>query len=553
MVAKSLLSLLVYICFLLFAFTFCIQAQNVKGKPSSYFIPGTYIDEKGNLISGDFDPDYTNKNALLVKVRILDTSVKALFNTQDESPDVYPQVYIAGAYYDLSGKAVNGFLKYTLDKDFVWFKADKNANGEKIKTDSCIGFVIGPDSFPVITRVKNGNDPQEGNAKFKKEFALFYDRINDVAIYRSNRSLLGNFSNETFYIKPDSSEYSIYFPNQLTGNEQFEALFQFKNRKANPIFRNRLDNTEVIDLISLLRLDNIYRQDKKMFLDSAWNYLIDSTNALYYAKVTGIADSIVSMKFFDMMDGAIFQGNFIYDINGMKDGTFIYYDANGEVRKRIVYTENEPDTTILYHANGKVHLAFTMKRKTPKYYMVQNENGEQELTSEGTGTDHFYDEGRKRMINYSFKENRMIEAFYTDSTGKDIYQYCGNDNADFNYEIQNLINKEYTYPRKALARNHTGYMLIRCMVEPDGMVSDYDLIRGIDRDCDSTFLKYFSLVKEFKHFSSGKVQGRKVRQEIIIPVCFKAEFLSNRNFYKTGFKKNIGSVPLIYVAPFKTE
>ena len=53
-------------------------------------------------------------------------------------------------------------------------------------------------------------------------------------------------------------------------------------------------------------------------------------------------------------------------------------------------------------------------------------------------------------------------------------------------------------------------MLIKCMVEPNGMVSDLNVIRGIDSECDSTFRNYFSIVKEYKHFRPGKINRKKV-------------------------------------------
>jgi hypothetical protein len=513
-------------CFLLFLISFQANAQQKNGDELYNFISGIYIDDKGNLITDHFDPDYETEAPLFAKAKL-------------------PGIFIPGVYYDLAGKKTEGWLKYSFDKDKISFKNDKGSEATELITSLCTSYVLGPDSFVAIKYYKN-NDSESGKDLIS-EFALVIDRVDRVKFYKSFRNQNGNLNRGSFFMKHDTSIFSHHiYENDISSDKYASSVFEVNKKIISPIFSKCFNTTEHIDLVALHRNEYKLRNNEKVFFDLSWNYILDSSKAAYYANVVDIKDSIVSLRFFRNDNEIVFQGNFSFDLPGTKSGQFIYYYPNGSIRKKVIYTENKPDTTIIYHTNGKPHFSYCIKNRRPFYYSVFNRSGESEITREGFGIHVFYDSLGGRVLNYCFKEHRLTEAFYVDSNGVKTYQYCGKGNAIFKYAIQGLMNKEYHYPRRSLANNHNGYMLIKCFVEPNGMVSDFNVIRGIDAACDSSFSNFFSIVKEYKHFSSGIADGKKVRQEIVIPVYFKADFFSAKYFYKTELPIERNTNPVMF-------
>ena len=399
-------------------------------------------------------------------------------------------------------------------------------------------YVLGPDSFVAI-KYKN-------KEKTISEFALVIDKVSEITFYKSFHGINGNIQKGSFFIKYDGATYCLSLDDPLMLDKNAASVFGSDKRSTNRIFSENLNKTDHIDLVALYRNEYKHRNNERLFFDSVWNYVPDSSKGVYSAKVLGVKDSIVSLRFFRRDNSILFEGNFGFDLSGTRNGTFFYYDTLGKVRKKVVYTDNLQDTVIIYYGNGITHFAYKIKHNRPYFYNVRDSKGEPEITREGFGKHVFYDSLGGRMLNYYFKDYRLTEAFYVDSNEKKVYQYCGQGNALFKYAIQGLMNKEYHYPRRSLAQNHHGYMLIKCMVEPNGMVSDLNVIRGIDSECDSTFRNYFSIVKEYKHFRPGNIDRKKVHQEVIISIYFKADYFNAKDFYKTELPIERNTSPVMF-------
>ena len=81
-----------------------------------------------------------------------------------------------------------------------------------------------------------------------------------------------------------------------------------------------------------------------------------------------------------------------------------------------------------------------------------------------------------------------------------------------------FIYSEIKYPVYALRSRVEGRVFIEFVVEKDGSLTDFEVIRGIGAGCDEEAIRVLKLAPKWK---PGKQRGRPVRVRMILPVIFK--------------------------------
>jgi TonB family protein len=109
--------------------------------------------------------------------------------------------------------------------------------------------------------------------------------------------------------------------------------------------------------------------------------------------------------------------------------------------------------------------------------------------------------------------------------------------------LQKLITEKVKYPVQSIQNSIHGYVLLKCIIDPSGIVSEINLTKGLDSDCDQAILDFLTCFKTEIYWNPGKVDGKAVKQEIIIPIDFSIiETSSYRNHYynfNTWFFQNM--------------
>ena len=82
------------------------------------------------------------------------------------------------------------------------------------------------------------------------------------------------------------------------------------------------------------------------------------------------------------------------------------------------------------------------------------------------------------------------------------------------------IAKQVKYPAEAKKAGAYGRVFIGFIVEPDGSLSDFKVLRGIGFGCDEEALR---VVKSMPKWQPGMQRGKAVRVKYLVPVNFKLD------------------------------
>ena len=175
------------------------------------------------------------------------------------------------------------------------------------------------------------------------------------------------------------------------------------------------------------------------------------------------------------------------------------------------------------------------------YKLIYDESEKNVLDSSGNGIAAFFDLINKRKINYEFKANKLVSTHYIDSENNKVYQLCPK-NAEIKgvKSLQKSIKEFIIYPEESVRRDNHGILLVKCIIEPSGLVSDISIVKGIDSYCDNAVLDYLDLFKVEVHWKSAKVWDNPVKQEIIVPIDFSINKNSSyrNNYYNNWYLNN---------------
>ena len=83
-----------------------------------------------------------------------------------------------------------------------------------------------------------------------------------------------------------------------------------------------------------------------------------------------------------------------------------------------------------------------------------------------------------------------------------------------------FLAKNIVYPSSAISANKQGIVYVKFIVEKDGKLDNFQVVRGVSPELDSTALK---AVKEMPQWKPGKQDGKYVRIFVVVPVSFSLE------------------------------
>lgn len=81
-----------------------------------------------------------------------------------------------------------------------------------------------------------------------------------------------------------------------------------------------------------------------------------------------------------------------------------------------------------------------------------------------------------------------------------------------------FISENIKYPQSAMEKGIEGKCYIQFVIDVDGSITNVELLRGFDEECDAEALRVVNLMPKWK---PGKKDGKPVRVNYMIPVAFK--------------------------------
>jgi hypothetical protein len=387
---------------LIVTFSCCINAQNIT---TNYEI-GSFVDYNKKIISGYFDFDYEPKIALNV-------SYSAVENFQK------------GSYYDNNGLKVNGLLKYSQIDRELKFKLNEKDEEKSIKADKSNGYVIGIDTFSVVKNVIVMGVFGE-KISGKVEFAENIENVAGMKFYKF-MALAPNGSPYFKYIVKISDDADfVTFP---SGNGKFRMMAAdvFRN---DPVLKTQIENgkygeKDIPSIIKIYKYRKLYEKGQNIFYNSFRDETNNTDKSTYYSKIVSVQDSIFHIAHFFKNDVKIYEGNFTSFYPHYKQGDFLFYFPNGEVRRKLTYKNNKPKKAVEFFENGKIHRVYDiLEFGTVIYKLVYNEHNVNVLDARGNGNEMFLDAVTGKKITYEYENQKLKSAYFTDFNGERVYQVC---------------------------------------------------------------------------------------------------------------------------------
>jgi protein TonB len=90
----------------------------------------------------------------------------------------------------------------------------------------------------------------------------------------------------------------------------------------------------------------------------------------------------------------------------------------------------------------------------------------------------------------------------------------------FSYNMRQYLAENIHYPDSAIVHNIEGRIVVKFVVNEDGHISDCEVIKGIDKDCDEEALR---VVKSMPRWNPGMQDGKAVKVYFNQPIVFKLE------------------------------
>lgn len=87
-------------------------------------------------------------------------------------------------------------------------------------------------------------------------------------------------------------------------------------------------------------------------------------------------------------------------------------------------------------------------------------------------------------------------------------------------ELMSFLSKNIKYPASAMAKNVQGRVIVQFVVEKDGTLTEFKVMRSVDPDLDAEALR---VMKEMPKWKPGMQRGQVVRVKYTVPVTFRLQ------------------------------
>ncbi|TRX38359.1 energy transducer TonB [Flavobacterium restrictum] len=477
---------------------------------------GCFVDYNKKIINGYYDFEYEPKTSLNVSYQASENFTK-------------------GYYFDNNGLKVNGLLKYSQSDRELKFKINEKDVEKSIRASESKGYIIGIDTFSVVKNViviGVFGDKLSG----KSEFAENIENIGGKQFYKFIAEAANRSSYAKYIVKQsEASDFETFQSNKGKFKKLAADIFGSDPILKSDIENGKYDEEDIPSMIKIFKYRKLYGRDQKIFYNSSWDETDNHDEGAYYAKIESVQDSIFHLSYFFKNDIKIYEGDFTSFYPHKKKGVFVFYYPNGKIRKQINYINNKPKNVIEYFINGGIHRRyFYLEEDKIMYTQVNNDQGVSIFGSKGSmGKETFNDVITGKDVTYEFKDQQVKNVYYNDVNGDKVYQLCEkNAKPDDFKDLQKLINDKLKYPTESVQKYNHGYALMKLIVEPSGLVSEVELVKGVDMFCDVAINEFLSQFKNQIIWKPGKVDGVNVRQEIILPIDFSIiDTSSYKNHY----------------------
>lgn len=409
-----------------------------------------------------------------------------------------------------------------------------------------VRITVGIDSFPVKYEINQNLRPDCDlealrvikllNIKMLREILNGKKRVlvevpffNPKKIHYENNYVLDYYDKDH---KPSNNDVNIkfvrrYLVDTLTGIIKTNAeYFEYKKKE---IIRSGF---------AFLKIDSSERHIP--------NFLENQTDTLRKIRFSAVTNSTFPNIYFEIFENG--------QIGSKKEMNKIYsYYPNGRIEHENEVFESENTKKYIdihWFANGQlayVKNTSIMKSETSERYVAVWDTLGKQIVKDGNGLDEYYEGNLKNhtihsgLLKDGVKEGKWIGKDVDDNIeyyeiyekgkclkgesylGKSTYNYTNpNENAEFKTGMNGFASHlmgNLKYPSAAQKANVSGIVYVQFVVDTDGTLLDYKVLKSVGFGCDEESVRVLQLSSG--KWKPGKVRGRAVRSRFTIPINYQ--------------------------------
>lgn len=457
--------------------------------------------------------------------------------------------YEVGYYYDSVGNKINGLIKFENEK--IFFKKGNAEFRDKIKPEQIKNFVIGVDSFFVIS-----NFYYKNRKMTDPEFVQYITAFNGLTFAKHYKFTSGVSQQityqqpiiETLLVKAKDSTAWENFPDNSRFKESALKYFSHIPYLKEKINSGKYQSKDMLSIIKMAEYYDKYQNSNDIYYDKYWQEVIDIRNSKYSAKIIDLQDSIWTFAYYE---GTVklFIANYSSFYPNNKNGDFISYYPNGEIRQIITFENNQPKHVKTFDNTGS-------KKRQYEYVKTKDSNSNEFILNsfylaviDSLGN-NIIDSGVVKnfkitdiisQVSYfvSFNDSELISSYRINNEDT-VFQITNPDN-DFKIKSLQREFESFMYEKKydnALSVNAQGSVLISFVIDKKGNVVNSTILNVIHPEIDtliSDFITSRFIPGALYPFKFKPYNLNKTKQciEVVIPI----EFSVNR-FYREPVNYN---------------
>jgi len=427
-----------------------------------------------------------------------------------------------------NGNKEEGLIRFQGGNFFL--KRKGQSDEKKINTKSVNYFLMGVDSFFMIKdfyiekeRVKGFN------------FMQYIAEVNGYTFVKLHGdTYLVKGSGEKTWKTFGHEKPLLYFRNKKEFKEK--ALKYFGHI---PILNDRISSgvygiDDMATIIKIAEYQSKYQKEEPILYDKHWREVRDVEKVEYLSQIIHQQDSVWTLEHYK---GSVklYQAN--YSPPNIKNGDFIAYYHNGEVRQIISYKNNKAQEVRCFDEVGNlnVHYQCTHAIRYPtipssweyvdiEYIVVNDSLGNNILKSNERTTLDVYDEFKDLTYTSIYRENRLVSRYRL--LGSDtIFQIT---NPKYDFKIGRLqigfddyvLNNNYV---KAFDENAQGTILVSLLIDNKGNIVESTILNDADTEIGilaDNFIARWKNRYKLKPYRKDKI---KRYCEVVIPIEFRTK------------------------------
>ena len=122
---------------------------------------------------------------------------------------------------------------------------------------------------------------------------------------------------------------------------------------------------------------------------------------------------------------------------------------------------------------------------------------------------------------FDIVDQKLRSSFSIDEESSDTTYVVTEQSAEYKGGFEGFyqnIGKTIKYPTAAKRAGVEGKVFVEFIIEKNGTVSHLNVLKGIGAGCDEETLRVIALQKQW---TPGRVNGKAVRQKMVLPINFK--------------------------------